>query len=182
MKATLNCAELKRLIRATKDFVQICDTNCEAHSYIRLELSAEDRKITAVAIDGTRVSIETTQAVDIDADFICYIKGNIPNGNKFDIAEIRLEGDYCYVTVNGVTVGYEQPDSDFFDYKTYVERLSRSKPAAAIILSRKLLRDAMQSISPSAKRDVVTVEVRGDLEPMVIRTANGARYILPCSK
>lgn len=57
MKAKINSTDFNRIIAATKGFVGKDDFR-PLYKFIRLEFCAADSVVTAVAVDGYRISVE----------------------------------------------------------------------------------------------------------------------------
>ena len=64
--------DFNRIISATKGFVEKNGTR-KANQYIKLEFNAENQIVTAIAVDGYRMSVEHSIISDCENDFVVYI-------------------------------------------------------------------------------------------------------------
>lgn len=76
MKAIINTREFNHLIAATKAFV---DAHGERplYRFIKLEFSAKNKRVTAVALDAFKMAVENAALDECDEDFSAYIGGVI---------------------------------------------------------------------------------------------------------
>lgn len=79
MKAQMELSALKVIVNATKEFVS-ASNNRPVYQYICLKFSSADNEVTAVAIDGYRMSVEHTLCLSVDEDFTVFIKPYLPYG------------------------------------------------------------------------------------------------------
>ena len=70
--------DFNRIIAATKDFVQPQSAvNHEEFKNIKLEFDAENSRLTAMATDGYKMSIESAVISNCEESFNAYICGSI---------------------------------------------------------------------------------------------------------
>lgn len=170
MKAIINTREFNRIIAATKAFV---DVHGERPLYrrIKLEFSAKNKRVTAVAMDSFRMAVENAALDECDEDFIAYTEGNIKLPSRKDVyAQIELQGDILNVYCEGLIYGYVQPAIEGFDWGKVVPR---SDVRYKIAFNGDLLLSALRAakISCGGKHSqCITLEIRGTSEPIILRT------------
>lgn len=160
--------DLNRIIAATKAFA---GGSCSrvAHQYIRLEFDAEHQQVTAMAVDGYKMSVEHAVISDCAESFRVYVKGNIKLPVK-QYASFSLENDEVVIRCGEFIVGYHQPAPDEFEWETAIPQ---SKPVYRIGFNGNYLLSALQAAKISAGssfKNPVVLEFRSPLEPVLIRT------------
>lgn len=171
MKAHIAAASLKRLIQATHGFVGKDDSK-PVHRYIRLEFSKEFSLVTAISVDGYRMSVEHASC-DPDEDFVAYIKANIPPCHKSSWATIEVKDRICYINIDGNITGYQQPEGDFIDWKSVLGDTANKPKEYRVGFNGDLLLSALQAAKASVGnvfRSPIILEFRGPLDPALIKT------------
>lgn len=147
MKAIINTREFNRIIAATKAFV---DAHGERplYRFIKLEFSAKNKRVTAVALDAFKMAVENAALDECDEDFSAYIGGNVKLPSRKDVyAQIELQGDRLIVDCEGLIYGCVQPTIEGFDWGQ----------AAKVSCGGKY-------------KQHITLEFRSPLEPIILRT------------
>ena len=180
MKATISTREFNRLIAATKAFVDVHGAR-PLYKLIKLEFSAKNQRVTAIALDGFRMAVENAALAECDEDFIAYIGSNIKLPSRKDVyAQIELQGNRLIVDCEGYIFGSVQPAIEGFDWKKVVPR---SDVRYKIAFNGDLLLSALQAAKVSCGGKYsqhITLEFRGPLEPIVLRTnKEDIKLILP---
>lgn len=170
--------DFNRIIGATKGFVSI-NGNREAFKYIKLEFNAEKQSVTAVAVDGFRMSVEHS-VCDCEEDFVVYVKSNIKLPNKQYVKITLEESNEVILRCNDFVFGYQQPQPYAFDYEKVIPN---SEPNYKIGFNGNYLLSALQaakiSLGKSFKEPVI-LEFRGTKEAIVLRTnKDDIKLILP---
>lgn len=111
MKAKINSTDFNRIIAATKGFVSKDDFR-PLHKFIRLEFCAADSVVTAVAVDGYRLSTEHS-VCECDEDFVAYINPNTRLPAKQD-ATIEVKGDEAIIRCGDFIFGCPQKEGKFW--------------------------------------------------------------------
>lgn len=169
MKAQLLYTDLKRLIAATKEYIG--ESRRFIAEYIRIEF--HDGKATAWACDGYSLSVETVPCSFIDEDFAVYVKPTLPHGEKYSNAVIELRNNAAYINVDGNITGYMQPSGESCDYKNIISEIEqRGDPTCRIGFNPKILIKAIKAagVSLGPLRGPLILELRGDKDPVIIRT------------
>lgn len=179
-KARIYTNDFNRLIAATKDFISKDEAAKIAHQYIRLDFSAKDSKVTAVAVDGFRLSVENSVISDCDADFTVYVKPNVKLPAKI-YAFISLESDgTALIRCNGFVFGYDQPEPSEFDWEKAIPQGALS---LKIAFNGNYLLSALQAAKVSSGnsfKNPVVLEFRGPLAPVILRTnQEDIKMVLP---
>lgn len=178
-QARIYTNDFNRLIAATKDFISKGRARYIAHEYIRLDFSAGDSKVTAVAVDGFRLSVENSVISDCDGDFTVYLKPNVELPAKM-YAFISLESDgTALIRCNGLVFGYDQPSPSEFDWK---KALPQDTLTLKIGFNGNYLLSALRAAEASAGgfSKPVVLEFRGPLEPVILRTnQEDIKMVLP---
>ena len=176
-KARIYTNDFNRIIAATKDFVsQFGSRRC--HQFIKLEFRAETSRVTAIAVDGYRMSVETAVISDCEEDFDVYVKHNIKLPNKL-YAQISLEETEAIIRCNGFSFGYEQPNGEFLDWQ---KALPTEEVAYKIAFNGNYLLQALQAarLSCGGFKDPVVLEFRSPVSPILIKTRNSnVKMVLP---
>lgn len=181
MKAQITAISLKRLIQATRGFAKNGGAR-PIREYIRLEFSKEFSLVTAIAVDGYRMSVEHASC-SVDEDFTAYIKTNIPPARKNSWAVIELKEDACYINIDGCISGYTQPKGEFIDWKEVLKNTSDKPAQFRIGFNGDYLLSALQAAKASSGnvfKSPVTLEFRGPLAPVLIKTnKSDVKMVLP---
>lgn len=170
MKATIYSDDFNRIISATKRFVSRAGSNTKIHQYIRLEFDHINKKVTAIAVDGFRMSVEHAALCECDEDFVVYFTSSthLPKGQY---ADIELHNGEALIRCNGLIVGCVQPvDGKFVNYK---EVLPEEEVVYKIGFNGNYLLDALQSAKESLGggfKNPVVLELRNPNRPIILRT------------
>ncbi len=182
MKAILTTNDLKRLVKATAKFVST-DDNRRMLQWIQLKFNKESMSVTAAALDGHKLSVETIKCVSLDEDFTAYIKPHLPVGVKADYSEIEMSGENCLITIGGSIVGYKQPKGEFYNYDKLLSEISEMPIVEEVCLTKDFLVDALKSLQQDElKKLPVTIQLHGDVRPATVKMGKSTRYILPVRK
>lgn len=186
MKATLDSKELKRLIDGTKQFLDNKrNLICNSMSYIRLRINLDIMSIEATAVDGKRISVERAKLMDCDESFECFIKpALLPSINKLkqiqEVAEIKLEDNIAYITIQDHITGCRQPDTKYVNVDPLRKQFDNETIVKSITVNAKLLKDALANVKDECGKSLVIIDILEDEKmPIIIRHKQGERYILP---
>lgn len=177
MKAKINTNDFNRIVDATKQFADK-NTVMTIYNFIRLEFSAADSSVTAIATDGYRISIEHS-VCDCDEDFTAYINPatRLPRGME---AIIELEKADLIIRCGDFIFGCQQIDGDFLDWEHV---LPKDEVIFRIGFNGNYLLSALQSAKVSlgkSFRQPVVLEFRGEERPIILRTnKNDVKMVLP---
>ena len=170
--------DFNRIITATKDFVSQFGSR-KYHQFIKLEFRSEASMVTAIAVDGYRMSVETAVISDCEEDFDVYVKSNIKLPNKM-YAQISLEETEAIIRCNGFSFGYEQPSGgEFLDWQKVIPT---EEVAYKIAFNGNYLLQALQAarISNGGFSTPVVLEFRSPVSPILIKTGkNNVKMVLP---
>lgn len=182
MKARIFSNDFNRLLDATKGFLADADVVVRPSlSYIKLVFEASISRVTAIAVDGYRMSVEHCVVSDCDADFVAFIKPTIrlPRGQYFSIElcdnEVAIKGrDFSF--------SYPQPQRvDPFDFKKVIPE--KEKRVFRIGFNGNYLMTALQAAKVSAGdtfKNPVILEFYGETLPALIRTnKDDIKMVLP---
>lgn len=178
MKAGMMTDDFNRIIKATKSFVQKTGSR-KIYQYIRIEFCAESSRVTAVAVDGYRMSVEHAMCYDCDEDFVIYVRDNIalPRNNK---VLLELIGSECIIKCNDMIFGYVQPDGEFLDWQ---KAIPGDTPIYRIAFNGDFMISALQSAKTSVGnvfKNPVVLELRGPTQPIILRTnQDDIKMVLP---
>ena len=181
MKAKFYTNDFNRMIAATKNFVRTSQDKT-IYQYIRLEFSSANSRVTAVAVDGCKMSVEHA-VCECDEDFIAYMRGNIKLPNK-QYAELELvKGEaiiHCGEFIFGIRQPYgESQDCEFMEW----EKAFPGRPSFCIGFNGNYLLTALQAAKVSAGdsfKSPVVLEFHGEIGPVVLRTnIDDAKVVLP---
>lgn len=176
MKAIINALEFKRLVENTKKFVSKYESN-KLMTYIYLQVNAETKEVKATAVDGHRISVEYTTAIEVDESFNCYIKPVIPKIVKNDrYVELELVDKKAYITVNDNIMGYKQPEGEYFKVDKMIQDLEAKEPTASIWVDPRLLKEALDSAIYGYNQPV-KIEIRDKKDPILIKRKSGYKDI-----
>lgn len=182
MKAMLETVHLKRLIKSTAKCISKEDRKLMLQ-YIRLEFDKESMLVTASALDGYKLSIETAPCRDIDESFTAYIRPHLPVGAQGKASNIELTGDNCLIEIDGRITGYKQPKGEFIDTHKIIKDYTTADTIQTICFTKEYLVDTLNSIQfGKNERPIIEIEIRGEIMPVIIKSKNGTRLISPCRK
>ncbi|WP_298021071.1 hypothetical protein [uncultured Dysosmobacter sp.] len=177
-KARIYTNDFNRMILATKNFT---GTNSKKglHQYIRLEFDSETSIVTAIAVDGYRMSVEHAVVSACDESFVAYVRNNIKLPNKM-YADLELEGGDLMIRCGEFIFGLKQPEGEFLEW----EKVLPNKEATFKIgFNGNYLLDALQAAkisNGSSFKSPVILEFRSAVEPVIIRTnKNDVKMVLP---
>lgn len=184
MKAIIYTKDFNRIIAATKDFV-------DNHYYcvnpmlrfIRLEFSANDSTVTAVAVDGRKLSIEHAPC-NVDEDFIAYINTDIRLPLEFINTEIEVSGDKVMIRCGEFIFSYPQRKGEFIDWK---KALPDGEPVLQIGVNGDYLMSALKAAMESGNcknlNRPVLLDFYGSDKPIILRINkdkdNNIKMVLP---
>lgn len=142
MKVRMDAATFKQLINNAKKFLGVGQPKMQ---YIYLEFT--DDQVTATALDGYRVSVETAKTLGTPEPFKCYIRPNIPKITGRDTyATLELDDNRLLVTVGDNITGFVQPEATgFYNTEKFVEDAKADEPKASVWVDPKLLKEALES-------------------------------------
>ena len=170
--------DFNRIISATKAFVAKNGTQ-KAYQYIKLEFNAENQRVTAIAVDGYRMSVEHSVVSDCENDFIVYIKPTVALP-KSKYATFSLDGNEAVVRCDDFMSGYEQPQAVDFDWQ---KAIPQDEPSFKIGFNGNYLLTALQAAKSSAGnsfRSPVVLEFRSPLDPVILKTnGDDIKMVLP---
>lgn len=176
MNAKIYTNDFNRMIAATKNFVGTGDAK-KAHQYIRLEFNAADSRVTAIAVDGYRMSVEHA-VCECDEDFNAYIRSSVrlPLGQY---ADLTLRDGEAVIRCGDFIFGYRQPEGEFLEW----EKALPAAPTLRIGFNGNYLLSALQAAKLSAGnvfKNPIVLEFRGPLEPVIFRTnREDIKMVLP---
>lgn len=184
MEARIYTDDLNRIIAATKDF---CTPESETHrveqKYIKLEFDAEKSIVTAVAVDGYKLSVEHAVISDCDESFVAYIKpaAKFPNKQYAKISVVK-EDDELFVRCKDTIYGFKQPNiTTPFDWEKV---LPTDQPSLRIGFNARYLLDALKAAKASCGsvfNSPIVLEFTSPLSPVVFKTNGGSdiKFVLP---
>lgn len=182
MRAIIMARDLKRLIAATSGFVTGPNKN-PVFNYIRLEFCKENASVTAIGVDGYRLSVEHSVCGDIDEDFVAYVRPFLPRAKQEDAAVIEVTDGYCYIKIGDLSAGFKQPFGTYLDYAKILTEATSSDPTLKIGFNGNYLLKALQAASASCGGSFakpVVLEFRGPLSPVILRTnKEDVKMVLP---
>lgn len=176
MKAKIYTNDFNRIVAATKDFVAK-NENKRTHNYIRLEFRSEEQRVSAIAVDGYRMSVEHS-VCECDEDFNAYIRSNVklPSGLN---AIFEIQDGEVIIRCGDFIFGYQQPEGEFLDW----EKVLPEAPTFKIGFNGNYLLTALNAAKVSAGnsfKSPIVLEFRGPLEPVIIRTnKDDVKMVLP---
>lgn len=160
--------DLNRLIKATEIFVTESKTNTRS-GYIRLDFCKDLSSVTAISVDGYRMSVEHSVISYCSQDFSVYIKKSV-RFPRNKVVEITSDDSEVALRCDGFMIGFEQPDLKTFDYQNAIPS---SDPIFKIAFNGNYLLSAIKAAKASCGnsfKDPVILEFRGKHQPVVIRT------------
>lgn len=166
-----------RLIEATKSFASKYSAKV-IHQYIRLEFRSDYSEVTAIAVDGCRMSVEHA-VCNADEDFVVYVKSNIKLPRRKNVV-IELTEDEAVFRCDGFIFGYQQPHGEFLNWES---ALPKDEPTFRIAFNGEYLLSALQAARVSVGgtyKNPIVLEFRSPVEPVIIKT-NGkdVKMVLP---
>ncbi len=176
-KAIMTTDVFNRLIDATKGFVQKTGSR-KTYQYIRLEFHSADDEVSAIAVDGFKMSVEHAVCKS-EEDFTVYVKSNIKLPRKTDV-EIELDEDEAVFRCDGFMFGYHQPNGEFLNWE---DVLRKDEPSFRIGFNGEYLMKALEAARISAGgsyKTPIVLEFRTPLDPVIIRTnKHDIKMVLP---
>lgn len=181
--AQIKSDHFNKLMDATKKFISDKNSNRIMYTYVQLSFSAQNSTVTAVAIDGYRMSVEHAVCF-CEEDFIVYVKPNVklPRGKE---AVIELHKDEnkshneCLIRCGDFIFGYPQPDGEFMDWKN---ALPKNDPVYRIGFNGDSLISALQAakVSLGSFKKPVVLEFRAPNQPIILRSnKKDIKMVLP---
>lgn len=166
MKAEMNSSDFNRIISATKDFASESNSR-KIHKYIRLEFSAADSIVTAVAVDGYKLSVEHS-VCSCDEDFVAYVNPNTHLPRNMDTS-IELVSGELFIRCGDLIFGCKQPSGEFLDWKS---ALPSGEPDFRIGFNGNYLLKALKAakVSCGSFKEPVILEFRDSNKPVILRT------------
>lgn len=177
MKAKIKSNDFNRAIAATKDFVSGSDVN-RFRNYIRLEFNATASSMTAMAVDGFRMSVEHA-VCECDGDFVTHIHRSIKLPKNAE-AHIEVTETETLIRCGGLIFGCPRiKREDPFDWRSALP----AEPTFKIDFNGNYLLSALQAAKAScggSLRQPVVLEFRGPIEPVILRTNDeDIKMVLP---
>ena len=173
MTAVVHTDSFNRIIDTTKSFISKSKFERRAFAkYLKLEIEKLDDgygKLTAVACDGCRLSIEHCMLTECDESFVAYIKPNI-----------HLPKDQLIIKGEGYSFGFTQPKNpEEFDHNKPIPK--KEDRVLRIGFNGQYLLEALQAAKRSAGFDnPVVLEFYGEVRPAIIRThKEDIKMVLP---
>ena len=170
--------DLNRMVAATKAFVS-SSTIRKAHRYIKLEFDSIHQTVTAMAVDGYRMSVENCVISDCDESFVAYIGSSTKLPSK-KYATISVVDGEAVIKCDGASFGWEQPEGDTFVWK---DALPLGEPTLKIGFNGNYLLAALQAAKTSAGdsfKSTIVLEFRTPTSPVIIRTnKDDIKMVLP---
>jgi len=170
--------DFNRIIAATKGFVGK-NNHRIAHQYIKLEFDAEFQKVTAIAVDGYRMSVEHAVVSDCEESFSVYVKSDVRLPAK-QYAKFTLEGEEVMIRCGDFVFGYRQPKPEEFDWE---KAIPKTDIAYKIGFNGNYLLSALQAAKVSCGdsfKTPVVLEFRSPVEPILLRTnKEDIKMVLP---
>lgn len=177
MKAKIFSNDFNRVVAATKGFVGK-DPRRSLHQFIRMEFCAADSSVTAVAVDGYKMSVEHA-VCECDENFVAYINAStrLP---RWEYATIEVVGSDAIIRCGDFIFGCPQNGGEFLDWRTVIPK---GESSFRIGVNGNYLLTALQaakvSCGSSFKKPVV-LEFRGELSPILLRTnEDDIKMVLP---
>ena len=177
MKAKIFTNDFNRIIAATKGFVNKDDTK-KLYKFIRLEFHSADSSITAVAVDGYRLSVEHA-VCECDKDFVAYINADTKLPGSAE-ASIEVVNGETIIRCNDHIYGCRMMDGEFLDWENV---LPKDDPTFRFGVNGEYLLSALQAAKVSCGKSFkqpVVLEFRGELTPVILRTnKDDIKMVLP---
>ncbi len=176
MKAVIDVYEMKKVIKATKEFLFRGDER-PALQNIRLDFDKETKKLKATAIDGYMMSMEFAPLMDIDESFAVYIKPYLPIGINWPVIEISLENGFCQLVAGDRSVGYKQPDIKWLDSDKLLNDWQKENIVAGIYIDNEKLTKILKSFEAKDKSNPTVIEFRGANRPILVKKGDSIRML-----
>lgn len=178
MRAKINSNDFNRVIAATKAFVSTGNSPQKCREYIRLEFDVASSRMTAMAVDGYRMSVEHA-ICECDEDFTTYILGSVKLPNKMN-ALIEVTESDTLIRCGDIIIGC--PKLECPDEFNWMKILPEA-PSFRIAFNGNYLLSALQAAKESCGKSLkepVVLEFRGPLEPVILRTnKDNIKMVLP---
>lgn len=181
MKAKILSDDFNRIVDATKRFTDnVSSGRGRAYKYIRFDFDAEHQKVTAVALDGYRMSVENSVVGECDEDFSVYILGSFRLPRKC-AAVIEKADNEVQIRCAGALFGFEQPtDPQPFEWRNVIPE---GEPKFKIGFNGNYLLTALQAAKVSAGqtfKNPIVLEFWTPTSPAIIRTnTDDIKMVLP---
>lgn len=181
--AQIKSDHFNKLMDATKKFISDRNSNRIMYTYVQLSFSAQNSTVTAVAVDGYRMSVEHVVCY-CEEDFTVYVKPNVklPRGKEAVIELYKDElnsRNECLIRCGDFIFGYPQPEGEFLDWKHV---LPKNDPVYRIGFNGDYLIRALQAakVSLGSFKGPVVLEFRAPNQPIILRTnTNDIKMVLP---
>lgn len=181
MKAIIFSDDFNRIVGATKQFVsKVHCENRKAKEYIRFDFNADHQKVTAVALDGYKMSVEHSVVSECDENFSVYIMGSfrLPRNTYAVIEKVDNE---VQIRCAGALFGFEQPnDPQPFEWQKVIPE---GEPKFKIGFNGNYLLTALQAAKISAGqtfKNTIVLEFWSPISPVIIRTnTDDIKMVLP---
>lgn len=181
--AQVKSDHFNKLMNATKKFISDQNNNRIMYTYVQLSFSAQNSTVTAVAVDGYRMSVEHAVCF-CEEDFTVYVKPNVklPCGKE---AVIEMHKDEhkshneCLIRCGDFIFGYPQPVGEFLNWKGV---LPKGDPVYRIGFDGDFLISALQAakVSLGSFKSPVVLEFRAPDQPILLRTnKEDIKMVLP---
>lgn len=156
MQVKMDAATFKQMINNAKKFTNNVQPIMQ---YIYLEFAGD--QVTATALDGYRITMETAKTLGTPEPFNCYIRPNIPKITSQDTyVTLEMDNNRLLVTVGDNITGYVQPkDIQFYNTEKYIVDVKTDEPAASVWVSPKLLKEALESCNVIGWNNPVKLEI-----------------------
>lgn len=175
--ANIRTDEFNRLIDATKDFTAQKDQigARPIYNYIKMEFNAETSRVTAMAVDGHRMSVEHAVISECEENFTAYInsKVKLPKG-KWATIYIDVDGTDkpdVMIRCDDFVFSYEQPkDGDFIDWRKVIPS---DEPVYRIGFNGEYMLAALKAAKVSCGgfiKNPIVLEFRSPSSPILLRT------------
>ena len=180
--AILESKDFNRLIAATKDFIAPFSSKPKSlyHRYIKLDVDADKKVITAAGVNGYALSVERAPLTFSNESFSVYILP-LPRFPIHTLTTIDLTGKDAIIRNDGKIYGFEQPEykEPFINYEQFFKRLPYT---VRIGFDPKLLTAALKAeeVSTGRERESI-IELSGPVSPCFIRSKDdkSLRMVLP---
>lgn len=172
--------DFNRLIQATKAFISGTDRRPIYH-YIKLDVDAESKRVTAAACDGYRLSVERAKAYEANENFSVYIFPISKQPAK-SFVTIELHEKDVLIRCGERIFGCRQPKcaEGFLDY----EKFFSEETTFRVGFNHKLLKDALAAAEASVGNVMAPLifEFKSPSTPCFIKTGGkreNLKMVLP---
>lgn len=185
MKAVIDGKCFNRIIESTKRFTAQNETK-PIHMWIRLEFTKDPAQVKSIAVDGYKMSIESSLCLEVDQDFIVYVKPTITKAGRYEkFVSIELADNKAIVTYQQAETiaGFVQPKGEFLNWSKVLKD-SEAKPATYKIGVNgdhllAALNGARSSVGNAFTKPII-FEFRSPIEPILLHTGDGnVKMVLP---